>query len=221
MDKLTEELEIAKLQEEKARALRISEKEIEIARPGSSRANTRLRSVSPVPIQSDPFEKVPSWLDQIEVDDKLTKNGNDACRTALASEPMQQQPGALPHTTKLFQPAAKMAQPTVANVGNSGNLFVPKVAPVTLKRAASQHVQFGNGLPPNQPTTNNNMRNDTVPPLVAPPVSLTATPHSHFGPTRIENKSLPASLPKLKFEEFSGDLLEWPEWRLAVRRRPE
>ena len=70
MDKLTEELEITKLQEEKARALQISEKEIEIARAGSSRAYTSMRSVSPVPIQSDPFEKVPSWLDQIEVDDK-------------------------------------------------------------------------------------------------------------------------------------------------------
>ena len=100
------------------------------------------------PIQSDPFEKVPSWLDLIEVDDKLTKNENDVCRVALASESMQQQPGALPLTTKLFQPAAKMAQPTVANVGNSGSLFVPNVAPLTLKKAASQYVQFGNGLPP-------------------------------------------------------------------------
>ena len=173
---LAEELEIAKLEEEKERAKRISEKEIEKSRAGSSRANTSLRSVSPVPIQSDPFEKVPSWLDQIEVDDKLTKNGNDVCRIALASEPMQQQPGALPHTTKLFQPAAKMAQPTVANVGNSSNLFVPKVAPVTLKKAATQHVHFGTMLPPNQTTTNNKMRNDTVPPHVAPLVSLTA-PH--------------------------------------------
>ena len=167
-----------------------------------------MRSVSPVPIQSDPFEKVPSWLDQIEVDDKLTKNGNDVCRIALASEPMQQQPGALPHTTKLFQPAAMMAQPTLANVGNSGNLFVSNVAPVTLKKAAPQYVQFGNSLPPNQPTTNNNMRNDTVPPHVAPPVNLTAPPHSHFRLTRIENMSLPASLPKLKLAEFSGDPLE-------------
>ena len=212
VDKLTEELEIAKLQEEKARASRISEREIEIARAGSSRANTSLRSVSPVPIQSDPFEKVPSWLDQIEVDDKLTKNGNNVCRTALASEPMQQQPGALSHTTKLFQPAAKMAHPTIAKVGNSGNLLVPKLAPVTLKKAAPQYVRFGNGLPPNQPTTNNNVRNDTVPPHVAPPVSLTAPPHSHFGPTRIENMSLPVSLPKLELAEFSGDPLEWPEW---------
>ena len=84
---------------------------------------------------------------------------------------MQQQPGALPHTTKLFQPAAKMAQPTVANVGNSGNLFVPKLAPVTLKKAAPQYVQFGNGLPPNKPTTNNNMRNHTVPQHLAPPLT--------------------------------------------------
>ena len=86
MNKLTEELEITKLQEEKAKALRISEKEIERARAGSNRANTSLGSVSPVAIQSDPFEKVPSWLDQIEVDDKLTKNGNDVCRIAPASE---------------------------------------------------------------------------------------------------------------------------------------
>ena len=125
---------------------------------------------------------------------------------------MQQQPGSLPHTTKLFQPAGKMAQPTVANVGNSGNLFVPRVAHVTLKRAAPQHVQFGIHLPPNQPTANNNVRNGTVPPHVAPPVSLTAPPHSHFGATSIKNMSLPASLLKLNVAEFSGDPLEWPEW---------
>ena len=44
MDKLTEELDIAKLQE--ARALRISENEIEIARRGSSRTSTSFRSLS-------------------------------------------------------------------------------------------------------------------------------------------------------------------------------
>ena len=102
-----------------------------------------------------------------------------------------------------------MAQSTVANVGNSGNLFVPTV---TLKRGATQHVQFGTMLPPNQTTTNNKMRNDTVPPHFAPSVSLTAPPHSHFGHTRIENMSPPASLPKLKLAEISGDPLEWPEW---------
>ena len=122
---------------------------------------------------------------------------------------MQQQPGALPHATKLFQPAAKIAQPTVANVGNSCNIFVPKVAPVTLKKAAPQYVQFGNGIPPNQQTTNDNMWNDTVTPHVAPPVNLTAPPHSRFRTTRIENMSLPASLPKLNIAEFSGDPLEW------------
>ena len=81
-----------------------------------------------------------------------------------------------------------MAQPTVTNVGNSGNLFVPMVAPVTLKKAALQYVQIGNGLPPNQPTTNNNMRNDTVPPHVAPPVNLTA-PHIVISDPR-ESKTL-------------------------------
>ena len=74
---LAEELEIAQLEEENARAKRIAEKEMEIARAAASRASTSLRSVSPIPIQSDPFEKVPSWLDQIEADDKMTKNGNE------------------------------------------------------------------------------------------------------------------------------------------------
>ena len=139
-DKLTEELEITKRQEEKSRSLRISEAELEIAQAGSSRANTSLRSDSPVPVGSDPFEKVPSWLDQIEVEDKLTNNGNDVFRIALSSKPMQQQPDALPHTTNWFQPAANM--PIVANVDNSGNMFVPKVASVTLKKAAPQYVQI-------------------------------------------------------------------------------
>ena len=70
MDKLTEELEIAKLQEEKARAKRIAEKEMEIARAEGSRASTSLRSISPIPIHSDPFEKVPSWLDENGCDKK-------------------------------------------------------------------------------------------------------------------------------------------------------
>ena len=50
MDKLTEELEIAKLQEEKARAKRIAEKEMEIARAEGSRASKSLRSISPISI---------------------------------------------------------------------------------------------------------------------------------------------------------------------------
>ena len=107
----------------------------------------------------------------------MTKNENETSRIALASDPIQRQSGALPHTTNLFQPAAKMAQSTVGNVGNSGNLFVPKVAPVTLKRGATQHVQFGTMLPPNQTTTNNKMTNDTVPPHVAPPL---ASLHPHI-----------------------------------------
>ena len=56
------------------------------------------------------------------------------------------------------------------------------------------------------------MRNDTVPSHVASPASLIALPQSHFGPTRIENMSLPANLPKLRLAEISGDPLEWPEW---------
>ena len=70
MNKLTEELEIAELQEEKARAKRIAEKEMKIARAEESRATTSLRSISPIPIQSDPFEKVPSWLDENICDEK-------------------------------------------------------------------------------------------------------------------------------------------------------
>ena len=57
---LAEELEIAKHEEEKERAKRISEKEMELARAGNSRASTNLRSVSALPLHSDPFENVPS-----------------------------------------------------------------------------------------------------------------------------------------------------------------
>ena len=70
LDKLTEKLEIAKLQEEKARAKRIAEKEMEIARAEGSRASTSLRNISPIPIHSNPFEKVPSWLDKMDVTKK-------------------------------------------------------------------------------------------------------------------------------------------------------
>ena len=67
------ELEIAKLEEENAKAKRIAEKEMEIARAEGSRASTSLRSISLIPIHSDPFEKVPSWLDEFRCDEKTTK----------------------------------------------------------------------------------------------------------------------------------------------------
>ena len=81
---LPEESEIAKLEEEKERAKRISEKDMEITRAGNSRASTNLRSFSLLTLQSDPFDKVPSWLNQIEVDNKLTKNWNESSRITLA-----------------------------------------------------------------------------------------------------------------------------------------
>ena len=52
------------------------------------------------------------------------------------------------------------------------------------------------------------MRNDKVPPHVAPPVSFTAPPHIHFEPATIGNVSLSASLPKWKLAEFAVDPLE-------------
>ena len=209
---------------------------MEIAQAGNCRASKSLRSVSTIPLRSDPFEKVPSWLSQIEVDNKLTKNGKEVSRIALASKLIQRLSGALPQTRKLFQPAGKMIQPTVSNVGNSGNLFVPKVAPVTLKSAAPHYVQFGNSLPPNQPTTNHKMGNDTVRPHVASAVSLTAHPQSHFGPTRVGNMGLPASLPKLKLHysqvthwnglsvegcsfQLSTLQISTPIWRCITSRR--
>ena len=74
---LAQELETANFEEEKERAKRISEKEMELARAGSSRASTSLQSVVPIPLHSDPFEKVHSWLNEIEVDDELTENGSE------------------------------------------------------------------------------------------------------------------------------------------------
>ena len=41
---------------------------------------------------------------------------------------------------------------------------------------------------------------------------LLCTIQDQFAGTRKKGLSLPASLPKLKLAEFSGDLLEWPEW---------
>ena len=130
---------------------------------------------------------------------------------ALATEPIQSEPDAYPPVTQLCQPAAKPAQSTTANVSNTGYHFVPKAVPAMLKKAAPQQVQFGSSLPPNQPPTNTKMRSDTVPPHVVPPVGLTAPSHGHLGPTRNEDVSHPASLPKLKLAEFTGDPLKGPE----------
>ena len=46
----------------------------------------------------------------------------------------------------------------------------------------------------------------------APSAKYSAPIQSQFATTRNEAVSLPASLPKLKLAEFSGDPLEWPEW---------
>ena len=43
-------------------------------------------------------------------------------------------------------------------------------------------------------------------------MSFTAPAQNHFGPTRIKNVSLPASLTTMKLAEFSGDPLNCLEW---------
>ena len=62
---LAEELEIAKSEEGNARAKRIAEKEMEIAGAEGGRACTVCATS-----RSNPFEKVPSWLDEIGCDKK-------------------------------------------------------------------------------------------------------------------------------------------------------
>ena len=157
MDKLTEELEISKLQEEKARAKRIAEKEMEIARAEGSRASTSLRSISPIPIHSDPFEKVPSWLDENGCDEKTTKFGEEVSRIALASESTKTQPDPLPHTTQMSHLAAKRARPTMVKDGTSASQFAPNAASAKMQmnKTFQQHVQFGNFEPPKQPMLSN------------------------------------------------------------------
>ena len=210
---LAEELEIAKLEEGNARAKRIAEKEMEIARAEGSRASTSLRSISPMPIQSDPFKKVPSWPDEIGCDEKTTKFVEEVSRIALATEPIKPQHDPLSHTTQMPHLAAKTVQPNMAKDGTSASQFTPKAASAKMQmiKTVQQHVQFENFEPPNQPLLKNQMRNDTLPPPVAPSANFSAPIQSQFATTRNEAVSLPASLPKLKLAEFSGDPLEWPE----------
>ena len=125
---LAEELEIAKLEEVNARAKRNAEKELDIARAEGSRASTSLRSISPKPIHSDPFEKVPSWLDEIGCDEKTTKFGEEVSRIALASEPIKPQHDPLSHTTQMPHLAAGTAQPTMVKDGTSASQFARKAA---------------------------------------------------------------------------------------------
>ena len=81
---LAEELEIAKREEGNARAKRIAEKEMEIAGAEGGRACTVCATSC-----SNPFEKVPSWLDEIGCDKKLTNVGKEVSRIALVSEPIE------------------------------------------------------------------------------------------------------------------------------------
>ena len=179
-------LEIAEPEEDNASAKWISEKKMEVARAENSKASTSLRSVSSIPIRIDPFEKVSSWLDRIAGDRKPTENGK--IQNALASETVQRKLDALPRTSQIFQLAAMKVQPIEASLSNECDLFVPKSAPATLKKAAPKHVRSGKVLPPNHLSTINKMKTDTVPPHVAPPVILTASTKSHFGPTHKNRK---------------------------------
>ena len=176
MDKLTEELEIAKLQEEKARAKQIAGKEMEIVRAEGSRASTSLRSIWPIPIQSDPFEKVPSWLDENGCDEKTTKYGDEISRIALAKEPIKPQTDPLPHTTQMPHLAAKTAQPTMVKDGTSASQFAPNAASANMQmnKTFQQHVQFGNFEPPNLPMLSIQTRSGTMPPPVAPSANFSA-----------------------------------------------
>ena len=176
MDKLTEELGIAKLQKVKARAKRIAEKEMEIARAEGSRASTSLRSISPIPIHSDPFEKVRSWLDENGCDEKTAKFGEEVSRLALASESIKPQPDPLPHTTQMSHLAAKTAQPTMVKDGTSASQFAPNAASAKMQmnKTFQQHVQFGNFEPPNQQMLSNQTRSGTLPPPVAPSAKYSA-----------------------------------------------
>ena len=171
MDKLTEELEIAKLQEEKARALPISEKEKRnSSRTGSSRASTNFRSVSPISVQSDPFEKVPWWLDQINYDSKAMKKDSGLDRNASDSRPIQPKSDPFPHRTQMIHLAAKTAQPTIVNDGVSSSRFASKAASAKMQmnKTVQQHVQFVSFEPPNQQLFSNQTRSGTLPPPVAP-----------------------------------------------------
>ena len=196
------------------RAKRISEKELEIARASSSRASSSLRSVSPITLHSEPFERVPSWLDQMELNNQSTSNENGVVSSAMLSKPIQRQPDALPHITQRSHLVSKMSQPTVAKDRTSVKPFVSTVAPAKTqtKSIAPQHVKFDSFVPPTQPSTSNQVKLGTLPPTMAPLTSFTAPTQTHNAPSRMETMSLPASLPKLKLPEFSGDPLEWPEW---------
>ena len=187
---------------------------MEIARAEGSRASTSLRSISLIPIQSDPFEKVPSWLDENGCDKKTTKFGEEVSRIALASEPIKPQPDPLPHTTQMPHLAAKTAQPTMVKDGTSASQFAPNAASAKMQmnKTFQQHMQFGNFESPNQPMLSNQTRSGPLPPPVAPSAKYSAPIQSQFATTRNVAVSLPASLPKLKLAEFSGDPLEWPEW---------
>ena len=94
--------------------------------------------------------------------------------------------------------------------GSSACRLAPKVASAKLQKNEKvlKHVQFESLAPPNEPLLSNQTTGGTIPIHVAPPVSLTAPTQSHFVPTRFENMSLPASLPKLKLADFSGDPLK-------------
>ena len=126
---------------------------------------------------------------------------------------MKPQQYPLSHITQVPHLAAKTTQPTMVKDGTSASQFAPKAASAKMQmnKTVQQHVQFGTFEPPNQPLSSNQMRIGTLPPPEAPPANYSAPIQTQFATTRNEAVSLPASLPKLKQAEFSGDPLEWTE----------
>ena len=98
--------------------------DIEIAGAGSS----RFWSVLPKTVQSDPFEKVPSMLDQINYDSKATKKDSWLARNETDSRPVQLQPDPLPRTTQMIHLVAKTSQLTMVKDGTSVSRFAPEAA---------------------------------------------------------------------------------------------
>ena len=153
MDKLTEKLEIAKLQEEKARAKRIAEKEMEIARAEGSRASKVCEASRQYPFRAIRLKRF--LLDLMKMD--VTKEQ----RSLEKRYPESHWPTNLsnhnltlsqPHTTQMSHLAAKTAQPTMVKDGTSASQFAPNAASAKMQmnKTFQPHVQLGNFEPPNQ-----------------------------------------------------------------------
>ena len=220
--------EIADLQEKLARKAKIAEKEIEMAKVPSS-CGSSFRSISPVETPDDNLTKVSDWMDKTEEVENVasTTNVPSVYQQTSVSAPVitvqSMHEGQCSTLVRDLNPPVKPTISTEAASRGIGKHRTKTVIDAVSQRATAQpEVKFAPSKPsmtlsadPNRlPPTFGGIQSGAfqVPQLANTQKQYLPSQGPNFASNAKDDYHIRSSLPKLKLTEFSGDLLEWPEW---------